>query len=180
MTIRSSETATLPATGPHATAPVPTPSTTVASGSDGAVDGGVSVLLYARVQQFYARQAVLLQESRLDEAAASFTEDGLLVCAPIVPRVQGRAAIAAALAGVHERRSGDEPVRRRYWLDALWVRQLPGDLLHARYTTLVTQTRPWHPVASLGPSAVVEDVLVVCGAELRVRERRITPDHLSF
>ncbi|MGW3989869.1 nuclear transport factor 2 family protein [Streptomyces sp. NPDC004830] len=180
MTIHTDESATLAVTGPHIAAAVPARATTVVPEPDGAVEGGVSALSYARVQQFYARQAVLLQESRLGEVAASFTEDGVLMCAPLVPRVRGRAAIAAALAGAYGRRSEEEPVRCRYWLDALWVEESSGGVLHACYHTLVTEVRPWHPVASVGPSAGVEDVLVVCGGRLRVRERRITLDHLSF
>jgi hypothetical protein len=141
---------------------------------------GPTALPYARVQQFYAYQTALLDELRVQEFAATFTEDGVLTSAPTARPARGRAAIAAALRAAHERRFGTEPVRRRHWQNALCVEELPDGSLRASYCTLVTVIRPWNPVAALGPSAAVEDVLVVDGGELRVRERRITPDHLSF
>ncbi|MEV5107881.1 nuclear transport factor 2 family protein [Streptomyces massasporeus] len=141
---------------------------------------GPTALPYARVQQFYAYQTALLDELRVQEFAATFTEDGVLTSAPTARPARGRAAIAAALSAAHERRFGTEPVRRRHWQNALRVEELPDGSLLASYCTLVTVIRPWHPVAAIGPSAAVEDVLVVDGGELRVRERRITPDHLSF
>ncbi|MFJ8546468.1 nuclear transport factor 2 family protein [Streptomyces sp. NPDC093586] len=141
---------------------------------------GLAALRYARVQQFYAHQTALLDELRVQEFAATFTEDGVLVPAPPARPARGRAAIATALGAAHERRFGTEPVRRRHWQDALRVAELPDGSLGANYCTLVTVVRPWHPVPSLGPSAAVADVLVLDDGELRVRERRITPDHLSF
>ncbi|MEU0580171.1 nuclear transport factor 2 family protein [Streptomyces griseoincarnatus] len=141
---------------------------------------GLTALLHAQVQQFYAHQTALLDELCMQEFAATFTEDGVLVPAPPARPARGRAAIAAALGAAHERRFGTEPVRRRHWLGSLRVTELPDGLLSAGYCTLVTVTRPWHPVPSLGSSTAVQDVLVLDDGELRVRERRITPDHLSF
>ncbi|MFJ5779705.1 nuclear transport factor 2 family protein [Streptomyces sp. NPDC093094] len=154
--------------------------TAAATALDTTPVAGLEALLYARVQQFYAHQTALLDELRAQEFAATFTEDGVLTPAPIASAARGRAAIAAALVAAHERRFGTEQVRRRHWQDALRVQELPDGSLRASYCTLVTVVRPWHPVPALGPSAAVEDVLVLDGGELRVRERRITPDHLAF
>lgn len=180
MTTHTSE----PTTGPDTSIIPGTPTLgTLAPGA--AVPGapavsGTSVLLFTQVQQFYARQSALLRESRVSEYAATFTEDGVLTCVPAGPRARGRAAVAAALLAVHERRTEGEPVRRRYWQDALEVSELPGGELQARYGMLVTEVRPWQPAAVVGVSAAVEDLLVLDGGELRVCQRRITPDHVSF
>ncbi|MFE1250335.1 nuclear transport factor 2 family protein [Streptomyces sp. NPDC058735] len=154
--------------------------TRTATAGDAPLAAGPAALTYARVQQFYAHQTALLDESCVREFAATFTEDAVLTSAQSTRPARGRAAVAAWLRTAHERRLGTGPVRRRHWQDALRVAELPDGSVRASYCTLVTEIRPWHPVATLGPSAAVEDVLVVDGGELRVRERRITPDHLSF
>lgn len=136
--------------------------------------------LYAEVQQFYARQVELLDEMRAEQFAATFTVDGLFVPSPATPPVEGRAAIAAALWAAHERRFGGEPVRRRHWFNMLRVDPGFDGSLHTRYYTLVAVTRPWNPAPEFGPSAVVEDVLVRVNGVLLTRERRISPDHMSF
>jgi actinorhodin biosynthesis protein ActVIA len=136
--------------------------------------------LYARVQQFYADQVALLDEMRAEEFAATFTPDGVLSPSPAVPAAHGRAAIAAALRAAHERRFGAEAVRRRHWYNMLRVSVRPDGALQTRYYTLVAVTRPWNPVPDIGPSAVVEDLLVCEDGRLFTRERRVVPDHLSF
>jgi actinorhodin biosynthesis protein ActVIA len=139
-------------------------------------------VLYARVQQFYAGQVVLLDDLRAEEFAATFTPDGVFVPSPHAPVLRGRAAIAAGLRAAHERKFGTEPVRRRHWFNMLRVDPAPDGTLHTHYYTLVAVTHPWHATPVIGPSAVVEDVLVhddATGALLTL-ERRVTPDHLSF
>jgi hypothetical protein len=57
----------------------------------------------------------------------------------------------------------------------------PAGTLRTRCSTLVAVTRPWDPNPVIGPSAVVEDVLVHGDdGTLFTLERRVTPDHLSF
>ncbi|CAL9641616.1 nuclear transport factor 2 family protein [Streptomyces werraensis] len=146
-------------------------------GEGSATDG---TALYARVQQFYADQVALLDELRAHEFAETFTEDGVFSPSPSVPAAHGRAAIAAALLAAHERRFRSEEVRRRHWYNMLRVSVRPDGALHTRYYTLVAVTRPWNPVPDIGPSSVVEDLLVVRDGALLTRERRVVPDHLSF
>ncbi|MEU9443046.1 nuclear transport factor 2 family protein [Streptomyces sp. NPDC048304] len=136
--------------------------------------------LYTQVQQFYAHQVRLLDDLRAEEFAATFTADGVLVSSPVAAAAHGRPAIAAALRAAHERRFGTEPVRRRHWHTMLHVETRPDGALSTRYYRLVLITRPWDPAPVMGPSAVVEDVLVHEGGRLLTRERRVTPDHLSF
>ncbi|MFE7778568.1 nuclear transport factor 2 family protein [Streptomyces sp. NPDC057445] len=135
---------------------------------------------YTEVQQFYAQQVELLDDLRADAFAATFTENGLFSASPVRPVVAGRAAIAAALRAAHSKRFGDGQVRRRHWFNMLQVHEQPDGLLRTRYYMLVWVTRPWNPVPEPGPSCVVEDVLVREDGRLLTRERRITPDHLSF
>ncbi|MFF4981063.1 nuclear transport factor 2 family protein [Streptomyces sp. NPDC001046] len=139
-------------------------------------------VLYARVQQFYAAQVVLLDDLRAQEFAATFTPDGVFVPSPHAPVLRGRAAIAAGLRAAHERTFGSAPVRRRHWYNMLHVEPAPDGTLRTRYYALVAVTRPWHAAPVIGPSTVVEDVLVhddTTGA-LLTAQRRVTPDHLSF
>lgn len=136
--------------------------------------------LYVGVQQFYARQVRLLDALRTEEFAATFTADGLFAAPPGIPPVLGREAIAAALRTAHAHRFGSEPVRLRHWFNMLEVDPRPDGSLHTSYYTLTMVSRPWDPAPVVAPSAVVEDVLVYEEGELRTRERRITPDHMSF
>jgi actinorhodin biosynthesis protein ActVIA len=143
--------------------------------------GADPAVLYTQVQQFYARQVALLDDLRAEEFAATFTEDGVFAPSPTAPPVQGRTAIAAALRAAHERKFGTEQVRRRHWHTMLRVDPGPDGTLHTHYYMLVAVTRPGDPAPVIGPSAVVEDVLVDDGTgTLLTRERRVTPDHLSF
>ncbi|MDN3027275.1 nuclear transport factor 2 family protein [Streptomyces sp. S.PB5] len=136
---------------------------------------------YTQVQQFYARQVAFLDDLRAEEFAATFTEDGVFAPAPGAPPARGRTAIAAALRAAHERRFGTEQVRRRHWHNMLRVEPGPDGTLLTHYYLLVAVTRPGEPAPVLGPSAVVEDVLVHDDTGgLLTRERRVTPDHLSF
>lgn len=142
--------------------------------------GTAPATLYTEVQQFYARQAALLDDLRVEEFAATFTPDGTFVPSPATPPVRGRAAIAAALRAAHERRFGGEQVQRRHWFNMLRVEPGFDGFLSTRYYSLVAVTRPWNPTPDIGPSAVVEDVLVHVNGALFTRERTITPDHMSF
>jgi actinorhodin biosynthesis protein ActVIA len=143
--------------------------------------GADPAVLYAQVQQFYARQVALLDDLRAEEFAATFTADAVFAPSPATAPVHGRTAIAAALRSAHERKFGTEPVRRRHWFNMLRVDPGPDGTLRTHYYTLVAVTRPWNPVPVIGPSAVVEDVLVHDDAGLLLtRERRVIPDHLSF
>ncbi|MEV5880477.1 nuclear transport factor 2 family protein [Streptomyces sp. NPDC052101] len=136
--------------------------------------------LYTQVQQFYAHQVGLLDDLRAEEFADTFTADGVLVPSPAASPVRGRPAIAAALRAAHERRFGTEAVRRRHWHTMLRVETRPDGALTTRYYSLVLITRPWDPAPVMGPSSVVEDVLVHESGQLLTHERRVTPDHLSF
>ncbi|MET8578116.1 nuclear transport factor 2 family protein [Streptomyces sp. NPDC005012] len=140
----------------------------------------VDAALYAQVQHFYARQVGFLDDLRAEEFAATFTPDGVLRPSPTGPAAVGRPEIAAALRAAHERRFGTEPVRRRHWYSMLRVDHRPDGALDARCYSTVLVTRPWDPAPVAGPSSVVQDVLVLRDGELLTKDRRVTPDHLSF
>ncbi|MFJ8888484.1 nuclear transport factor 2 family protein [Streptomyces sp. NPDC102402] len=139
---------------------------------------------YIEVSRFYAQQAELLDDLRPDafaEAfAETFTEDGVLSPSPLRKKSVGRGEIALSLRAAHHNRFGNQPVRRRHWFSMLQVHEQPDGTLRTRFSSMVWVTRPWNPASEPGTSAVVEDVLVRAGDRLLVRERRITPDHLSF
>ncbi|MER5886581.1 nuclear transport factor 2 family protein [Streptomyces sp. NPDC001941] len=137
--------------------------------------------VYAQVQNFYARQVRLLDALDAEEFAATFTEDGVFSPTPTAPAARGRAEIAAALRAAHARKFGTDPVRRRHWFNMLEVRPGADGLLRTHFYSMVLVTRPWDPAPVTAPSSVVEDVLErdATGA-LLTRERRVTPDHLSF
>ncbi|MEW1905569.1 MULTISPECIES: nuclear transport factor 2 family protein [unclassified Streptomyces] len=135
---------------------------------------------YVEAQRFYARQAELLDGLRAEAFAETFTEDGTLSPSPVRKKSVGRGEIARSLRAAHHARFGTEPVRRRHWYGMLQVDERPDGTLRARFASMVWVTRPWNPVSEPGTSALVEDVLVRDGDRLLVRERRITPDHLSF
>jgi len=140
-----------------------------------------AAVLYTQVQQFYAHQVALLDDLRAEEFAATLTVAGIFAPSPATPPLHGRTAIAAALRAAHERKFGTEPVRRRHWFTLLRLDPGPAGTLRTRCSTLVAVTRPWDPHPVIGPSAVVEDVLVHGDdGALFTLERRVTPDHLSF
>ncbi|WP_069464251.1 nuclear transport factor 2 family protein, partial [Actinacidiphila rubida] len=95
-------------TAPPVTAPSPAPGTAPAA-------------LYAEVERFYARQAQLLGEGRLDQWALTFTEDAVFEQEAQAGRVwtgnapsarRGRAAIVAAARGAVAARREAAAVRR--------------------------------------------------------------------
>lgn len=135
-----------------------------------------SLLLYAEVQRFYARQ---MQQLDLGEArvwARTFTEDALFDVPTLPAPVRGRAGLVeaverarAVLAGAGE--------RHRHVMGMVDVRERPDDSLDVRsyttvYASVVGGASRVHRVC------VCEDVLVREDGELRVARRKVTRDDL--
>ncbi|MFC4908385.1 SgcJ/EcaC family oxidoreductase [Actinomadura gamaensis] len=122
--------------------------------------------LYARVQDFYARQMRLLDEGKAEEFAETFTEDGVFAQTTSDPR-HGRDAIAIAFRKAIDRRDGP---RRRHWLGMLSVDEEADGTIRTRYYALVIEGRRLH----LSTSA--EDELIDREGALLVRSRTVSHD----
>jgi 3-phenylpropionate/cinnamic acid dioxygenase small subunit len=133
--------------------------------------------LYQRVQQFYARQSHLLDAGDVTAWAATFTEDGVFAANAHPEPVSGRGNIERAA-----RAAADDIVRRglrrRHWLGMVDVTTDDDGTVRSRYYALVFLT-PIGGQAALHVSTSGEDILVVAGGELLVRERRVTRDDLG-
>ncbi|WP_370942171.1 nuclear transport factor 2 family protein [Amycolatopsis sp. cg5] len=132
--------------------------------------------LYHRVQQFYAWQMQLLDDGRVDEWAATFTEDGVFAANAHPEPVSGRENIAAGARAAVAKLAADGLVRR-HWLGMLTVAEQPDGTIKARSYALVINT-PKGGQAAVHVSTSCEDVLVADGPDLLVADRRVTRDDL--
>ncbi|MFI8931152.1 nuclear transport factor 2 family protein [Streptomyces sp. NPDC053474] len=140
------------------------------------VDSARGSALYQEVLEFYARQMRSLDEGRVTEWAATFTEDGVF-SAQAHPRPQeGREAIRQGAAEA-VRRLAERGVRRRHWLGMLDVTRHGDGSLTARSYAQVIDT-PIGGQAAVELSCTCEDLLVREGDRLLVRHRRVDRDDL--
>lgn len=144
---------------------------------------GVPAALYAEVERFYAWQAQLLGEGRLDRWALTFTEDAVFEQQAQAGRVwtgnapsqrRGRAAIVAAARGAVAARREAAAVRR-YLIGMLTLSPVTGagtgiHTVRTRYRAVLLQT-PEGGAPEVYLSTTGRDVLVRQDGDWRVRHR---------
>ncbi|MFL1429448.1 MULTISPECIES: nuclear transport factor 2 family protein [unclassified Nocardiopsis] len=133
--------------------------------------------LLLEVQHFYARQMHHLDEGRVEEWAATFTEDGVFAANAHPEPATGRAAITAAARATTEQLARDR-VRRRHWLGMLDVRPGADGTITAVSYAQILSTRIGDR-SELLLSCTCEDVLVREGGELLVRHRQVRRDDIE-
>lgn len=128
--------------------------------------------LYVEVLTFYAKQMRLLDALRIEDYAATFTEDAVIDHVHRSERAEGRAAMLAGMRAALPRYQG---VVVRHWLDHILVE--PGDngACQVSYCSLVTRTDATGTVA-FEPTFAIEDVLVRQDSVLRTKSRTIHRD----
>lgn len=132
----------------------------------------VSAELYVEVQTFYARQIRLLDARRVEEFAATFTEDGVMRHAAQDDVPRGRDAIVAALRTNLPRYDG---FAVRHWFDKLLVKQLEDGRIWASYYAIISRTDADRTV-TFDPSVTVEDILVRRNGQLLNESRTLHRD----
>ncbi|MGH3699547.1 MAG: nuclear transport factor 2 family protein [Pseudonocardiaceae bacterium] len=135
----------------------------------------VSPHLYAEVLHFYGRQMQALDNRDFEAFAATFTEDGIFKHSPELDPAQTRPGIVESL---HEfnKKFNDDPVQRRHWFNHLVVEQEEdGTLRSTGYALVITTRSGGKP--NMGPSCVMNDVLIREEDTLRVQSRMIDHDH---
>ncbi|MFF3985995.1 nuclear transport factor 2 family protein [Streptomyces sp. Ag109_O5-10] len=137
---------------------------------------GVSAELYAEVLQYYARQMQALDAGKVEEYAATFTEDAVFGHTPGREPARTRAGILSDLYQVRERFTVD-PQQRRHMFTMVDVERLGDGRLRSTCYALVLTTRPGDG-PELVRSCVVRDVLVREDGRLRNQERLV--DHDGF
>ncbi|MDI3422629.1 nuclear transport factor 2 family protein [Streptomyces luteolus] len=133
--------------------------------------------LYVEVQQFYARQAQLLDARKLEGYAETFTEDAEFAHTPGCEPSRTRTGITADLYEFHKRFETD-PVQRRHWFSMIDLEPQDDGSVHSTFYALVATTRPGVREPEIAPSCLVHDVLVRENGELHNRSRRV--DHDQF
>ncbi|WP_406191387.1 nuclear transport factor 2 family protein [Streptomyces griseus] len=149
---------------------------------DGQVPGGqvrgpgVGVGLYAEIQQFYARQAGLLDDGRAVEWARTFTEDGVFRDASRPQdALVGRRAIGTQ-AGAHHDRRVAEGVDVRHWLGMLDLRAEDDGSLRVRSYALTPSTGRDGSGLRISVSVVCHDRLVREDGRWYVADRTLRRD----
>ncbi|WP_405561783.1 nuclear transport factor 2 family protein [Streptomyces sp. NBC_01180] len=132
---------------------------------------------YAAVLQFYAKQVQLLDSGRFEEYAATFTADGEFQHTPGLPAARTTAGIIAELNSFNTRFDND-PVQRRHWFNMINLTERTDGAIDASFYALVLTTRPGVKEPLVGPSCLVNDVLVFEDGELRNRSRKVGHDQL--
>lgn len=135
-----------------------------------------SLLLYAEVQRFYARQMQQLDLGKAESWARTFTVDALFDVPTLPEPVRGRAGLLAAVERAHAQLA-EAGERHRHFMGMVDVLERPDGTLDVRsYTTVYA--------SKVGGSSrvhrvcVCEDVLVREDGELRVARRKVTRDDL--
>lgn len=129
---------------------------------------------YLAVLQFYARQMRLLDERKLADYAATFTDDGEFGTSASGEPVRTRAAILRFLEEFHQQFETD-PVTRRHHFTMVDVTSQDDGSLRSTCYALVVSVRPGG-APEVRSSCVVHDVLVREDGELRTRSRRVEID----
>lgn len=132
--------------------------------------------IYPQVQQFYARHMQLLDDGRLEEWAATFTEDGTFSVPNYPEPARGRTQLVAGARTAHSAME-EAGERRRHWHGMVAVDMREDGTLAVRCYALVFHT-PRGGAPRLHRTCVCNDVLVWVGDELQVRERVVTRDDL--
>ncbi|WP_034089983.1 nuclear transport factor 2 family protein [Streptacidiphilus albus] len=135
-----------------------------------------SAELYHQVQQFYAQQMQLLDQGRVEEWAATFTEDGVFAANAHPEPTVGRAAIIAS-AGAATADYAARGIQRRHWLGMVSIETSGPDALTARCYAVVLETPRGGP-AGIKASTLCEDRLVRGADGWLVEHRLVTRDDL--
>ncbi|TDD76622.1 nuclear transport factor 2 family protein [Actinomadura rubrisoli] len=130
--------------------------------------------LRAGIEAFYAWHMQLLDDGRIEEWAAAFTQDGVFTADGHPEPVSGRQNILAA-----SRQGADKlaeaGIVRRHWLGMSDIRP-DGGVVRVRSYALVFQASKGEG-AALHASTTCEDVLVLDdGGSWRIRERVVRID----
>ncbi|MEO3977580.1 nuclear transport factor 2 family protein [Streptomyces sp. CAU 1734] len=140
-----------------------------------AADGFVSAEVYARVQQFYARQMGLLDDGRPDEWAGTFTEDAVFQEASRLDEpLRGREAIRAS-SRARKVRLEEAKVDFRHWLGMLEVTDAGDGSLVTRAYALAMRTQRGGEL-DIFASVVCRDRLVPVDGSWQVRSRDLEHD----
>lgn len=136
-----------------------------------------SLLLYAEVQRFYARQMQQLDLGKAASWARTFTEDALFDVPTLPEPVRGRAGLTAAVERAHAQLA-EAGERHRHFMGMVDVLERPDGTLDVRsYTTVYASTVGG--ASRVHRVCVCEDVLVREEGELRVARRKVTRDDLA-
>ncbi|MER5950763.1 nuclear transport factor 2 family protein [Streptomyces sp. NPDC001904] len=142
------------------------------------MDAAAFAVLYAQVQQFYARQMQLFDAGDAPRWAQTFTADAVFDVPTLPAPVTGRAGLAASLtaaAGAASRCG----VRLRHVVSMLDVAARGDGLVDVRCYALVYATRVGG-APRVHRVCVCEDVLVAApGGGLLVVRRRVRRDDLA-
>ncbi|MDA3624706.1 nuclear transport factor 2 family protein [Saccharopolyspora oryzae] len=130
--------------------------------------------LYAEVLHFYARQMQALDGGDFESYAATFTADGTFKHSPKLPAAQTRQGITEALHEFHKKFDGDPVQRRHYFNHVVLEQQEDGSLSSTAYALVLTTRPGGRP--DVGPSCVVNDVIVRDRGALRLKSRAVDHD----
>ncbi|MDF2256527.1 nuclear transport factor 2 family protein [Streptantibioticus ferralitis] len=133
--------------------------------------------IYVAVSQFYGRQVQLLDSSRFEEYAQTFTADGEFQHTPGIPPARTHAGIVEELRRFNTRFDND-PVQRRHIFSMLNLSAWKDGAIDATFYALVLTTRPGVKQPVVGPSCLVRDVLVIEDGEVKNRSRQVEHDHM--
>ena len=132
--------------------------------------------LYQEVQHFYGRQMRHLDEDRIDEWVATFTEDGVFAANAHPEPARGREAIRTG-ARAAKKLYSDKGIQRRHWLGMLEVEQAPdGEIIAKTYALIITTPRGGQAAVTLSTSC--DDRLVRQEGGLLVKHRQVYRDDL--
>jgi 3-phenylpropionate/cinnamic acid dioxygenase small subunit len=135
-----------------------------------------SLLLYAEVQRFYARQMQQLDLGKAESWARTFTEDALFDVPTLPEPVRGRAGLLAAVERAHAQLA-EAGERHRHFMGMVDVLERPDGTLDVRSYTTVYASKVGG-ASRVHRVCVCEDVLVREEGELRVARRKVTRDDL--
>ncbi len=132
--------------------------------------------LYTEILQFYATQVHLLDDEKVVEFAATFTDDAEFQHTPTDPPARTREGIITAVQSFLTRFEND-PVIRRHWFNQVSVTPQEDGTIHTTFYALVVTTRPGQtPI--IAPSCVARDVLVRENGRLLTRSRHVEHDEI--
>ncbi len=140
------------------------------------VELSTEAALYQEIQHFYARQMRLLDESRVQEWADTFTEDGVFAANAHPAPQSGRAEIVEGARRASQLLA-DQKVQRRHWLGMLEVREAEeGTLTAHTYALVINTPQGGRPTVEFSTSC--DDVLTRENGTLQVRSRQVYRDDL--
>jgi actinorhodin biosynthesis protein ActVIA len=139
----------------------------------------ISSDLYAEVLHFYADQMQRLDNRDFTGYANTFTKDGEFQHSPTLPAVYTRDGISETLVEFHQQRFAGQQIRRRHWFGHVALTEQEDGSIAATSYCLVLTIRADVKEPEVGPSCVVNDVLVRDEpGNLLMRSRRISHDQL--